>query len=261
MTIFRILFCLSILSSTTVFGQKIKEKDRLKFEKLSQEKDSLALDLALNIGDYDAAATLSFKLLVNDDKNIDKLFQLASIYFKAQQFGKTVNTCRQIVSIDSLNEKAFELAAQSYLNLKQNKNAIGVYQLMYSRFNNANYLYQIAVIQFQENEYEESLKTLSAIVNDSTALSVKIPISDKSKEGKITEQSITLTAAAYNVAGFIMLQQKSYEIAQKYFEEALKIAPDFIFANNNLRQAMVLAAEEKAKPTAEEQKKPEESKD
>ena len=245
MKVFTLITCFLLLSTGVIFGQKIKEKDRTNFEILSNQKDSAALELALFNKDYDAAAVLSYRLLVNDEKNIKSLYKLAEIHFSGKKFNLAINSCRNIITLDSLNVKAFKLAARSFINLKQGESAAGVYQLMYSRFNEVNYLYEKAIVQFNNKQNKESLSTLSAILSDTTSLTKTIEITNKNENNKVTKQNIPIEAAAYNVAGYILLQEKNYKLAKVQFEASIKISPEFIFANNNLRKVLTLEAEPK----------------
>ena len=163
------------------------------------------------------------------------------------------NSCRNVISLDSVNVKAFSLAARSFISLNQAENAAGVYQLMYTRFKKVNYLYDKAIVQFNGKLEKESLSTLSAILADSTSSTEKIEIVNKNAEGKVTKQNIPIAAAAYNVAGYILLQQKNNKLAKAQFEASIKISPEFIFANNNLREVLKLEAKPKT-PVVEKSK-------
>ena len=116
---------------------------------------------------------------------------------------------------------------------------------MYSRFNEVNYLYEKAIVQFNNKQNKESLSTLSAILSDTTSLTKTIEITNKNENNKVTKQNIPIEAAAYNVAGYILLQEKNYKLAKVQFEASIKISPEFIFANNNLRKVLTLEAEPK----------------
>ncbi|MEN8443976.1 MAG: tetratricopeptide repeat protein [Cyanobacteria bacterium J06555_13] len=49
-------------------------------------------------------------------------------------------------------------------------------------------------------------------------------------------------ATAYNGLGYILQQQGQYEKAVEYYQQALEVAPNFVFARNNLREAEELVA-------------------
>jgi tetratricopeptide (TPR) repeat protein len=255
MKLFTLISCSLLLTTGNVISQTIKEKDRLKFETLSNQKDSAALNIAIANKDFDAAATFNYRLLVNDNQNIEKLYQLAEIHFAAKKYELAINSSRRIISIDSMHAKSFSLAAKSFIELKQIKSAAGVFQLMYQRFEKVNYLYDKAIVEFQNKQSKESLNTLSDLLSDTTSLSENVEIINTNEEGKTTKQSIPYAAAAYNVAGYILLQEKNYELAKAQLEASIKISPEFIFANNNLRQVLELEAQIKSAPK-EETKKP-----
>ena len=234
MKLFNVVFLSFFICSISVLGQGFKEKDWQKHLALEAQKDSIALSLALQLNDYKTATTLSYQLLVNDSKNTSKLYKLATIYFKASEFDLCVNTCASVLALDSLHKKSLLLAALSFKSVKKYDNAISTYNLLYKRFSDANYLYQIALINFETKQNEQCLRVLSNLINDTISAKQTIQISSVTAEGKTVIQDISLAAAAYNIAGFIMLNEKNFSEAKKYSTASVKKAPDFILANNNL---------------------------
>jgi lipoprotein NlpI len=49
---------------------------------------------------------------------------------------------------------------------------------------------------------------------------------------------VPVLAAALNVGGIILIDEKKLEDAKLYFESALKLDPNFVLAQNNLQVAI-----------------------
>jgi Tfp pilus assembly protein PilF len=69
----------------------------------------------------------------------------------------------------------------------------------------------------------------------------------------VIKEEINLIAAALNILGVVSLEKENYTEAKKYFSNALAIQPNFILAENNLKE--VVKKEEKAETEKEESKK------
>lgn len=205
--------------------------------------DSIALDNALMIGDYETAIVFSHRILAKDPQNIQNLSSLAKLYFHAQKFELSINTCNQIVLRDSMNMPAMELAALSFKQLKNNEAAMNLYFDMSKRFNNPSFLYQIAVLYFEAKNLDNCLKVLGEIAKDTTATNFTIDMTRKNAAGKFLKEKINLLAAVHNIAGFIALEQKQLPQAKAYFEKALAIEPSFVLAENNLKEVLNLSKE------------------
>lgn len=232
-----------IFLSAPTLGFSKKKEVQVKVE----NTDSIALDLAIKMKDYDAAIVFSYKLLAPDPQNTQKLYNLAKLYYAAKKTDLSINTCSEIIKIDSMHKAAYELAAIGFKQKKQPQNAIGIYLLLNERFNDRKYLYEVAVTQFENNLTEDCIKTLKAITSDVASDSLSIPMSRTNVNGTVIKEEIKLSAAAFNIAGYIMLKQNNFKEAKIFFSEALKKEPSFVLAENNLKETLKLE-EESLKP-------------
>lgn len=245
--------CITLLSLTFTAeaGNKKKkcEATCVKTEK-AINTDSIAQQIAINLGDYNTAITFAYKDLAKNPKSIDKTFRLARLYYLSQKFQLSLNVCGSILSVDSLNGKTMELAALNFKGLKNSESAAGIYKMMAERLNNITYLYQAAVVEFEANKLEDCLKTLNTLSTNPNVKKQSIEMSRKNAARQIVKEQINLLAAAHNITGFIALQNKDLKKAEAYFMEALAIEPGFVLAENNLKEIMVLK-NEKLKPQPE----------
>ena len=102
-------------------------------------EDSIAKQLAINLGDFNTAIVYSIKELASDPSSIDKTFELAKLYFRANKFELSLNTCGAVLQLDSLNKNAMELAALNFKGLKNDISAANTYLMLAKRFNNPTY--------------------------------------------------------------------------------------------------------------------------
>lgn len=212
--------------------------------------DSIAVQMALKVGDYGSAITITYQQLSKDTGNVELYYDLAKFYFQSKQYFATINTCNEILVRDSMSRRALKLAALSFENLNQPQKAIDVYALMKKRFNDLTYFYDIATILFNSESYENCLKTLEIIINDSTSGDFTVKMTRKNFSGSVIEEDINLKAVAYNMAGVILQKEGRLEMAQKAFQTALEIEPSFVLANNNLGVVLKTMAQPQSAPAS-----------
>lgn len=200
--------------------------------------DSVALQLALNVGDYDKAITFSYRILATNPNDLNNIYSLAQLYYAASNFEMSIKICSILSNLDTLDTKVLELAALNFVSLKDTINAIQLYKVMNEKFKNSSYLYQAAVLLFQIKKTDECIETLQTILNNTLAKDAKIIMSRKNTVDKIIQEEINLFAAAYNMLGFINYENNNYPDAKNYFEKALAIEPNFILADNNLKELL-----------------------
>ena len=215
--------------------------------------DSVAQQIALNFGDYDKAITFGYRILAKDPNNLVKVYALAQLYYQAQNFNMSLKFCAIIANKDSVDQNAMQLAALNLVALKAPDKAVDLYKGMAAKFNNTNYLYQASVIEFEAKKFDACITTITALLKDSLSMHQKIVMSRENTVGKVISEEINLIAAAYNVLGFVSMEQNNLGNAKAYFGRALSIEPTFVLAENNLKE--VLKKEEESPAKKEEEKK------
>ena len=112
-------------------------------------------------------------------------------------------------------------------------------------------MYQVAQMEYVEKDYKSCIANLQTIVKDTNGLKYSTPVSYTNKAGKPTREVVSVTAAAFNMAGYILLTGGKYADAKKNFEKAIKLEPKFGLAVNNLIEVEVKLRTSEAKPAIE----------
>jgi tetratricopeptide (TPR) repeat protein len=165
---------------------------------------------------------------------VNKIFKLAELYFDTEQFPLCINTCYIALEKNNKHRKSWQMLAVCYQKESNSTGALLAYNKLDSLYPDAYNKYQKATLLFEKQRYQESLNELQLIINDTTTLNRSINITFQNEQKKSTQQSVSLQAAAYNMAGFILMNHNEKSKAKFLFEKALAIEPDFQLAKGNL---------------------------
>src|SRR5204862_6669698 len=143
-----------------------------------------------------------------------------------------------------------EVVAISNSNLSRNKDALELYEKLYRKTGHLYHAYQIAVHQYIMQRYGECAQMIDVIVNDTASAREQININ--ADEGQ--NQQVPLRASALNLRGVMLKEINMPEKARENFEAALKLAPDFILAKNNIEDMKKQSETKQADKTAPEKK-------
>ncbi|MCX6182096.1 MAG: tetratricopeptide repeat protein [Bacteroidetes bacterium] len=222
-----IVILLFVLVTGVVLGQK-------KNKAIPQiNNDSLAYSLAMQVGDTNAAINSLYQMIGKSPKNTDKLHLLASIYFEKKQYNQCINTCTIILNENDKHIKCLQLLAVCYQEMKNSTNAIFIYKKLDSLAPESNYKYQIATIFYQKRNFQEALNTLGIIISDTLSGNESIQMNYQNKNKQNVKQNVSVRAAAYNMAGYILMENGDMERAKSLFEKSLEIEPTFELAKGN----------------------------
>ncbi len=218
----RILPVLFILTFSTAFSQKLYKKDLLNLEKTIYRK-------ALKNYDLDVAKTAVYRILELEGKNSVYLDSLAYIYFNQKNYLSCLQVANQILK-QKEKKDILELKAVSLENLNDVKSAIEVYEKLYAINKDVLTAYKLAELQHRLKRETEAYATLKSA--ESLKFPDKITITfPTGKKGQI--QRVPFKAAFYNLLALTAYDLHNYDMAIKYYDEALKIFPDFFIAKQN----------------------------
>lgn len=184
---------------------------------------------ALNMGDVDVAINACYQIIANDSNQNNYYDSLLALYLNTRNEGSTFLAARNSLKYRPNNFKITLVAAEYAKKLGMADTAINYYQRTYTLDKKLEYIYNIAQVQYNMGNDAGAEKSADQIISDPNSEKETIMLSlDKNNP-----QQIPLKAAALNIKGTIFIGMGSKEIALRYFNDALAIAPDFIIAKNN----------------------------
>lgn len=173
-----------------------------------------------------------FRLIALDPNDVSLLDSLAYLYFENAKYISSIMVCKDILAKNPNSLAAMEMSAVSLQNLGLKEKALEEYETLYLKNNDINTLYQIAFLQFDLKRYNESKTSVNIILENKTLDSLKVVHGTSQK----TQQEVPMKASVLNLKGLIDFESGNKEEAKKYFEEALKLAPEFEHPKENLKK-------------------------
>jgi tetratricopeptide (TPR) repeat protein len=220
------------VSVLNVFAQKSKKEEPAQTQPQAPavETDITIYNSAMKYGDYDAARFALYSLMAKHPENISYLDSLIRIYFMTGNWAQCILTGNEYMKKDTGNVDLMELVAVSNSNLSRNKEALDLYEKLYRKTGHLYHAYQVAVHQYIMQRYGECAQMIDIIVNDTASAKELININAEENQS----QQVPIRASALNLRGVMLKEINMPEKAKENFEAALKIAPDFILAKNNI---------------------------
>jgi tetratricopeptide (TPR) repeat protein len=187
-------------------------------------------DLAIKYGDYTSATQSVFGMIALDSSSLAWKDTLANLFLARGLYQQCLAISTEIYQKQPDNNKVLELLAISQQALGNLKEALDYYQKLYSRTKNLNHLYQVTVLQYDLKKTEECKQSIDSIISNPNATIEKIVINVR--DGY--QQYVPYKAAALNIKGVVAKDLADNVAAKKYFEEALKVFPEFALAKANI---------------------------
>jgi tetratricopeptide (TPR) repeat protein len=227
-TTLTIIVCLaSILSGKAVQAQE------------SFDTQMKVYRLALEYYDLQAATVALYNAVTINPAREDLKDSLVYLFFSGERYLQSYKVGEEIIGKYPEKHNIRSLVALSKQALGYTKEALADYEKLYAATKDLSYLYQIATIQYELKRYGECLASLDAIIANEKSGEVKVPLRNQDKTG----QDVPMSAAAKNVKGICAMELSQFDAARNWFNEALKIFPEFNLAKNNLAYVDKLEAE------------------
>lgn len=185
---------------------------------------------ALKYGDVEVARTAMYALLAKHPDSISYLDTIARLYFSAGNYVQCALSSKDYLTKDTTNLFVREMLAISYSSLNKSKEALEQYEILHHATKSVYHAYQIAVLQYVLKRYGECETTLTEIIANPKSGEDKVSMNVDQN----TSQQVPIKAAAYNIKGVMQKELNKPDEAKIFFEEALKIYPDFALAKGNL---------------------------
>ena len=221
------IFILLVLTSL-IFSCKT-DKKKNKYEQYVRVYEN-----ALRMGDVNVAINACYEIIANDSSRINYYDTLVYLYLNTRNQGSTYLAARTSLKYYPNDDKMTRIAADYAKTLGMPDTAIMYYRRTFVINNKLENLYDAAQVQYNAGNYAGAEETVDQIIKNPNSEKEKISISLE----KETPQQIPVKAAALNVKGTIFIELGNKEIALRYIDEALKIAPDFKVAKNNKEEIL-----------------------
>lgn len=221
-----------LLLCPVTFAQKNK--------KVKVDSEYLVYKKAMEYGDFTVARTAILELMVKYPAKPEWKDTLISIYGMMGMYEQAILLGEDILKSKTTDTNTLKIVAISYENLGVLNKAIEYYDKVLALVDDVIIRYKLSVCQYGLQRYVESMANVDKILSDKNSTNAKITINYES-----SSQEIQLLAAALNVGGIILTDGKKYDDAKLYFESALKLEPNFVLAQNNLK--VVIGLIEKGK--------------
>lgn len=190
------------------------------FEKARENKDILTAIGALNA------------YLLDDTIPGPYHDTLATMYFMTGNFASGVAVGELVLGKNPDNKQLMELMSEGYQKTDNYPKAIELMTKLFTSTNDFRYKYQVATLQFEDQQIEPCLQTIQEILKSGIDSSTTIEMAP----GGLSDV-VPIEAACYNLLAMIEDQvNNDPKTSMKYFAKALEIYPDFKFPKAYIRE-------------------------
>ena len=224
---------ITIFLMATVFSVRAQESPADK-----QDKPSIYwlfhnnYKMATRYNDFGEAKTALYSLINIDPENDSIRFNLAYLYFDAQQYPSSIMVTLDIINRNPKHAAAIELSAIAYDELGLKEKALVSYEKLYLLTDNLETLYKLTFVQYELKRYKECDVNLDILLSNAEidSKTMVFQVNDN------IQKEFPLKSAILNLRGLVRKDLGDIEGAREDFESVLAVSPDFIFATNNLTE-------------------------
>jgi predicted Zn-dependent protease len=204
------------------FGQSEKE------DAIKRAKDKYTRSVRYN--DFAIAKDAIYDLLVLEPNNISYLDSLAYMYFEFRQYASAALVSRDALSRNPQNRLMLQIGAKSLDELGAKDQSLKMYESLYNVSDDAFVLFEIAQKQLELKEFDDAMINTELLLGKPIVEGSKVYLANAAGE----EIDAPFKAVIYNLQGLIARGKGNEESAKKYFNSALKLAPEYALAKENL---------------------------
>ena len=189
---------------------------------------------SMDLKDYHTAIVAVQMMLVEDSTLLSYRDSLPELYAAINNVDACAKTIDAALNRHPKEEKFLQVKAIVQQENGDYEGVLKTYTTLYETTQKLSYLYQIGTMHFQSGKLDEASKIVEEVL-------AKAPNSKDSLDIFVNEQQkqkVPILAAALNFKGYIFAQNRNLPEAKKYFENAIKVFPDFVMAKRNLQQLM-----------------------
>jgi len=207
------------------------------FQGVAQDMNTGAIDraklkynMALMFNDYSEAKGAIYDLMALEPNNSAYLDSLAFMYFEFRQYASSALASNEALKYNPRNSLLLQVAAQSFDQLGATDKALNAYQRLYNITDDAFVLFEIANKQYTIKNYDEAMINTELLLGKQAVNVQQVMI----KNSEDQDVEVPFKAVVHNLQGLIAKDQGNAQDAKKYFNSALKIAPNYALAKENL---------------------------
>ena len=220
---YSVLITILMLSvSSLSFGQTEKE------EAIKRARDKYTRSIKYN--DFAVAKDAIYDLLVLEPANISYLDSLAYMYFEFRQYASAALVSRDALNRNPQNRLMLQIGAKSLDELGAKDQSLKMYETLYNISDDAFVLFEIAQKQLELKKLDDAMINTELLLGKRVVEGSNVYVTTAGGE----EVEAPFKAVIYNLQGLIARAQGNEESAKKYFNNALKLAPNYALAQENL---------------------------
>ncbi len=221
------VFLLTVLSifAFSGFTQTKKSKSQSK-----PELEQVIYDQAIKYGDVGVVINNLYILIAKHPETNSYKDSLARIYFQVGSYNQCLRVCDELIKINPSDTTVLRMMAMSHQNIGRFVEAIADYEKVIQLTGNVYDTYQKAALEFRIKRLQESKLSTEAVIKGATDKDRIVLYIDQENK-----QEVPLKAAAFNLYGMIAKEFNDTASARFLFNEAIKMEPEFYFANANLK--------------------------
>ena len=186
----------------------------------------------IRYNDYNVAKHALINILVENPQNDSILYSLSLLYYQMQNYTSAALTARDVIASNPDNTGALEIAAVSYDNIGAKDKALESYESLYLKTDDFQILYKISFLQYELKNYTESMTNADILLGKKEAEELQAVYN----QADGSQKEYPIKVALINLKGLISTEKGDKVAAKSFFEQALKLAPDFQLAKDNLAE-------------------------
>ncbi len=188
--------------------------------------------MAIQYNDFAEAKSALYNLILLEPENDSLRYNLAYIYFDANQYPSTIFACKDILAFNPNHFGALELSAVAFENLGLKDKALPNYEKLYMISSNLNSLYKMAFLQYDLKKYAECTVNVDILLENIELENATVVFSDENNSSK----EYPMRVAVLTLKGLVNKEAGNIELAKQAFNAALAISPDFQLAKSSLEE-------------------------
>ncbi len=186
---------------------------------------------AMQNGDYEVATQAIYDILATQPSEDEWRDSLALLYAQQKAYPQALKISEQQIAKNPTDTLMLKVQALSYKSMGNPKKSLEAYEKLYPLTQNVYHLYEIATIQYSMTRLQECLVTAKSLHAHEGLGEARINLNFNQQN-----QVVPLKAAVYNIQGVVAKDLDKQAEAKAFFEQALKVAPDFALAKGNLEE-------------------------